>query len=94
MPELPIARSEAYKEKVPDASGPRNSWSWIFRLPEVDHRLPENAGYFFVGRHTGLLLYAPFSGLCLLLFFVHGRRSPERWGCSPRSPASPSSSSP
>jgi hypothetical protein len=39
-------------------------------LPEVDHRLPENAGYFFVGRHTGLLLYAPFSGLCLLLFFA------------------------
>ncbi len=80
MPELPIARSEAYKEKVPDASGPRNSWSWIFRLPEVDHRLPENVAYFFIGRHTGLLLYSPFAGLCLLLFFVYGRRSPERWG--------------
>jgi hypothetical protein len=79
MPDLPIARSEAYKEKVPDASGPRNSWSWIFRLPEVDHRLPENAFYFLVGRHTGLLLYAPFSGLCLLLFALYGRRSPERW---------------
>jgi hypothetical protein len=79
MPDLPIERSEAYKEKVPDASGPRNSWSWIFRLPEVDHRLPENIGYFFVGRHTGLLLYSPFAGLCLLLFFVYGRRSPERW---------------
>ena len=80
MPDLPIARSEAYKEKVPEASGPRNSWSWIFRLPEVDRRLPENAGYFFVGRHTGLLLYAPFSGICLLLFALYGRRSPERWG--------------
>ena len=80
MPDLPIARSEAYKEAVPEASGPRNSWSWIFRLPEVDRRLPENLGYFFVGRHTGLLLYAPFSGLCLLLFFFYGRRSPERWG--------------
>ena len=80
MPDLPIARSEAFKEKLPDASGPRNSWSWIFRLPEVDHRLPENIEYFFVGRHTGLLLYAPFSGLCLLLFFLYSRRSPERWG--------------
>ncbi|HMS54867.1 MAG TPA: ABC transporter ATP-binding protein, partial [Fimbriimonadaceae bacterium] len=55
----PIARSEAYKEAVPEANGPRNSWSWIFRMPEVDRRLPENTGYFFVGRHTGLLLYAP-----------------------------------
>lgn len=80
MPDLPIARSEEYKEKVPEASGPRNSWSWIFRLPEVDWRLPENTGYFFVGRHTGLLLYAPFSGICLLLFALYGRRSPERWG--------------
>ena len=80
MPDLPIARSEAYKEAVPEASGPRNSWSWIFRLPEVDRRLPENAGYFFVGRHTGLLLYAPFSGICLLLFALYSRRSPGALG--------------
>ena len=79
MPELPIARSEAYKKIVPEESGPRNSWSWIFRLPEVDRRLPENIRYFFLGRHTGLLLYAPFSGICLLLFALYGRRSPERW---------------
>lgn len=79
MPELPIATSVAYQKIVPEESGPRNSWSWIFRLPEVDRRLPENIEYFFIGRHTGLLLYAPFSGLCLLLFFVYGRRSPERW---------------
>lgn len=80
MPELPIARSEAHKAKASEETGPRNSWSWIFRLPEVDHRLPENAAYFFVGRHTGLLLYAPFAGLCLLLFFAYSRRSAERWG--------------
>ncbi len=80
MPDLPIARSEAFKKAMPEAGGPRNSWSWIFRLPEVDRRLPENALYFFLGRHTGLLLYAPFSGLCLLLFALYSRRSPERWG--------------
>jgi hypothetical protein len=80
MPELPLARSEAFKATAPEAGGPRNSWSWIFRLPEIDHRLPANIAYFFVGRHTGLLLYAPFSGICLLLFVAYSRRSPERWG--------------
>ncbi len=80
MPELPIADSAVYKQAVSAASAPRNSWAWIFRLPEVDRRLPENIGYFFLGRHTGLLLYAPFSGLCLLLFALYSRRSPERWG--------------
>ena len=43
MPDLPIARSEAHKDGGrPRRAVPRNSWSWIFRLPEVDHRLPEN----------------------------------------------------
>jgi hypothetical protein len=79
MPELPITPPEVHKEAIQAESAPRNSWAWIFRLPEVDERLPENLAYFFVGRHTGLLLYSPFAGLCLLLFLVHGRRSPERW---------------
>ena len=79
MPELPIQRSEAYPEKIAQEIGPRNSWGWIFRLPEVDHRLPANLLYFFVGRHTGLFLYAPFALLSLLLFLAFSRRSGERW---------------
>ncbi len=59
--------------------GPKNSWWWIFRPPEIDHRTLENLGFFLVGRHTGLLLYAPFVTLCLLLFLGHARQSPERW---------------
>ncbi|MCB1009312.1 MAG: hypothetical protein KDB94_10505 [Acidobacteria bacterium] len=59
--------------------GPKNSWWWIFRPPEIDHRTLGNLGFFLVGRHTGLLLYAPFVTLCLLLFLVFARRSPERW---------------
>jgi len=62
-----------------DDEGPKNSWWWIFRPPEIDHRTLGNLGFFLAGRHTGLLLYAPFVSLCLLLFLVFGRRSPERW---------------
>jgi hypothetical protein len=62
-----------------DDAGPKNSWWWIFRPPEIDHRTLGNLGFFLAGRHTGLLLYAPFVSLCLLLFLVFGRRSPERW---------------
>lgn len=79
MPELPVETSKAYEAKAPKEWGPRNSWSWIFRLPEVDARLPTNLFYFFVGRHTGLFLYAPFSLLCLLLFAHSGRRERGRW---------------
>ena len=73
MPDLP--------EPAPvDAqAGPRNSWQWIFRLPEVDRRLPANLGYFLVGRHTGLFVYAPFTLLSLGLFLAWGRRSGVRW---------------
>jgi hypothetical protein len=79
MPELPIARSEAYPEALKEEIGPRNSWAWIFYLPDIDHRFPANLFYFFVGRHTGLFLYAPFALLSLLLFAAFSRRSTERW---------------
>ncbi|MEZ5312524.1 MAG: hypothetical protein R2862_02185 [Thermoanaerobaculia bacterium] len=79
MPELPVARSAAYPEKIEEQIGPRNSWGWIFRMPEIDHRLPGNLLYFFVGRHTGLFLYAPFTLLSILLFLAYGRASSERW---------------
>lgn len=79
MPELPVEASRLYQEHAPKELGPRNSWAWIFRLPEIDRRLPAHLAYFFVGRHTGLLLYAPFSLLCLALFALFGRRHRERW---------------
>lgn len=73
MPELPEP------SPVHAMAGHRNSWKWIFRPPDVDSRLPLNLGYFFVGRHTGLFLYAPFTLLCLLLFLRFERRSGVRW---------------
>jgi len=73
MPELP-------EPLPPDpATGPRNSFQWIFRSFRADADLPLNALYFLVGRHTGLFPYAPFTLLSLLLFFAFSRRSLERW---------------
>jgi hypothetical protein len=60
--------------------GTGGAWSWIFHLPRVPPgELLRSLGYFLWGRHAGLLLYAPFAGLCLLLFLFHERRSVERW---------------
>jgi hypothetical protein len=60
--------------------GQRNSWAWIFtEFIGVDKHILENSGYFLVGRHTGLFVYAPFTLLSLLLFFAFSRRSLERW---------------
>jgi len=58
-----------------------NAWSWLFRIPKVKAReLAESVSYFLWGRHTGLLLYLPFSALAVLLFLIgSGRRSLERW---------------
>lgn len=57
-----------------------NSWSWIVYFPKDGLRkLPENAFYFLLGRHTGLVPYLPFSVVALILFLLHGRRSPEGW---------------
>lgn len=79
MPELPLDRSAAYPKALEQEIGPRNSWAWLFFLPDIDDRLPANLLYFFVGRHTGLFLYAPFALVSLLLFGAFSRRSSERW---------------
>lgn len=66
-------------EPPAEAAG-QNSWGWIFRVPESGPaRFAEDLGYFLWGRHTGLFPYHPFTLLALLLFLLHGRRSPERW---------------
>lgn len=64
---------------APATERPQNTWWWIFRTPPLEQRTLTNFGLFFVGRHTGLFLYAPFVLVALLLFLVHGRRSTERW---------------
>ena len=47
---------------------------------DVDLRsLADNAGYFLWGRHVGVLLYMPFTALCILFFLLHERRSLGRW---------------
>jgi hypothetical protein len=57
------------------AEAPKASWAWILGLPDVPfHETVENVTYFFVGRHTGLLLYFPFAALSVLLFLLHDRR--------------------
>jgi len=74
MPVTPIDRPAA--EKSPTT----NSWTWLARIPEVDlGELTTHVGYFFVGRHTGLVPYMPFAVLSLLLFLLYGRRSAIRW---------------
>lgn len=74
MPVMPV-------EVPAEARAPRTaSWSWILGIPDLRWReILENVTYFFVGRHTGLLLYFPFAVLASLLFLFHGRRSALRW---------------
>jgi hypothetical protein len=58
----------------------RNSWSWLWRLPQVKPaKTVSSAGSFLWGRHTGLVVYMPFAALAFLLFLVNGRRDPTRW---------------
>jgi len=72
MPELPKPRP------VSAEIGPAASFGWIFKSFRAGPDLLPNLGYFLVGRHTGLFVYAPFALLSTLLFFVFSRRSPER----------------
>ncbi len=68
----------AFVERRGDANV--NAWTWIFRIPEIDAReLGENLGYFFWGRHTGLILYTPLAVLAFGLFLLHTPRSGPRW---------------
>jgi len=78
MPILPDPTPATGAATAPEVDQ-RNSWWWIFRLPEIDRRLPENLVYFFVGRHTGLFLYAPFALIALLLFTFTRGRTREQW---------------
>ena len=75
MPELPVG-----VELPQEVGKSRNSWEWLARIPKVDvPLLAENLTYFFVGRHTGLFPYMPFTLVSLLLFLLVSRRSISRW---------------
>jgi len=79
MPTRAAVEASSGEESAEEAP-PRASWSWIFRVPPIHLReVLEHAGYFLWGRHTGLLLYFPFSALALVLFGIHARRSGVRW---------------
>jgi len=75
--EMPVEARPITPDAVPVT---KNSWSWIFHLPQVTAGgLLRDVGYFFYGRHTGLIPYMPFAVLSVLLFLFHGRRSKTRW---------------
>lgn len=62
----------------------KKSWGWFFRIPPVTFgENLENLTYFFVGRHTGLLIYFPFVGVAILLFLFDGLRSRRRGTVDP-----------
>jgi hypothetical protein len=76
-----IARSAPHAAAAVAAASPTgNTWSWLVRKPDTTwSELFENIGYFFWGRHTGLILYLPFAALALVLFFLHSAWSSQRW---------------
>jgi len=73
MPELPKPRP------VHAVTGPAASFKWIFTSFQLGPNFLPNVGYFLVGRHTGLLLYAPFVLLSLALFGRYSRALGDRW---------------
>jgi hypothetical protein len=73
MPELPTPSPVDPRGAAP------NSFAWIFESFRFDADTLPNLGYFLVGRHTGLLPYAPFALLALGLFLALRPRSAERW---------------
>jgi len=73
MPDLPKPRPVSAK------IGPAASFGWIFQSFRMGPEFLPNLGYFFVGRHTGLFVYAPFALLATILFLLFSRRSAERW---------------
>jgi hypothetical protein len=74
------ATAASGKVAVPNSTT-GNTWTWLIRKPDVTlYEEAENVLYFFLGRHTGMLVYTPFAALALVFFLLPGRRrSGERW---------------
>ncbi len=48
---------------------PKNSWEWLLFVPSFPLSLfGENLKYFFLGRHTGMVVYMPFAVAAVLTF--------------------------
>ncbi len=74
-PEAPAAEAAPAPKQRPKAS-----WYWLLRIPRPHPQaVLENLEYFFIGRHTGLFLYFPFTLLALTFFLLHGRHHGGRW---------------
>jgi len=66
--------TEATDEAGKEAPLPANAWGWLLKMPKTSFgAIAENLGYFFWGRHAGLLLYMPFALVAVGFFFR------ERW---------------
>ena len=80
QPVTPPPRAEGGEaQPQPEIGKETAGWWWIFQMPVISWaEFREDLGYFFVGRHTGLFLYQPFSLICLGLFLAYGR-SAVRW---------------
>ena len=79
-PQAAVEVIERLPQRLAEASSTANSWSWVFRAPPTSLReVGQSLGYFFWGRHTGMLLYMPFAIVSCLFFLLHARRSSARW---------------
>lgn len=66
--------------QLEELSTTANSWSWMFDAPPFTWlAFFERLGYFFWGRHTGILLYTPFTVFALLWLLANRRRDVGRW---------------
>lgn len=78
--ELPVVPETLAADEADVLEQRSAGWGWIFRIPEIEPtELREDLTAFFIGRHTGLLIYQPFAVIAVLLFLLHGRRSAARW---------------
>ncbi len=76
----PADRSADRATPEPELGKQTAGWWWIFQAPVLSWaELREDLVYFFVGRHTGIFLYQPFTLLTLILFVAFSRRHPEPW---------------
>ncbi len=85
LPMEPAASADGDSAEAPELGRQTAGWWWIFQPPTITwSEFSEDLRYFFVGRHTGIFLYQPFSLLALGLFVLgprqaYGWHRAERW---------------
>lgn len=76
----PVAESAANGGVMEKEEKKAAGWWWILQKPHVKgFELAEDIPLFFVGRHTGLLVYQPMIAAALLLFLLYGARRAQGW---------------